>query len=29
MGGILGGFFTPTEAGVVAVLYIIAICIRR
>jgi tripartite ATP-independent transporter DctM subunit len=27
MGGILGGFFTPTEAGVVAVLYIVAICI--
>jgi tripartite ATP-independent transporter DctM subunit len=27
MGGILGGFFTPTEAGVVAVIYIVAICI--
>jgi C4-dicarboxylate transporter, DctM subunit len=27
MGGILGGFFTPTEAGVVAVLYIVLICI--
>jgi C4-dicarboxylate transporter, DctM subunit len=27
MGGILGGFFTPTEAGVVAALYIVAVCI--
>jgi tripartite ATP-independent transporter DctM subunit len=27
MGGILSGFFTPTEAGVVAVLYIIAVVI--
>jgi tripartite ATP-independent transporter DctM subunit len=27
MGGILGGFFTPTEAGVIAVLYILAVCI--
>ena len=27
MGGILGGFFTPTEAGVVALVYVIAIVI--
>ena len=27
MGGILGGFFTPTEAGVVAVLYILVVVI--
>jgi tripartite ATP-independent transporter DctM subunit len=27
MGGILSGFFTPTEAGVVAVLYILAVVI--
>jgi tripartite ATP-independent transporter DctM subunit len=27
MGGILSGFFTPTEAGVVAVLYILMVCI--
>ena len=27
MGGILSGFFTPTEAGVVAVLYIVAVVI--
>ena len=27
MGGILGGFFTPTEAGVVAVLYILLVVI--
>ena len=27
MGGILGGFFTPTEAGVVAALYIVFVCI--
>jgi tripartite ATP-independent transporter DctM subunit len=27
MGGILGGFFTPTEAGVVAVLYILLVAI--
>lgn len=27
MGGILSGIFTPTEAGVVAVLYILCVCI--
>jgi C4-dicarboxylate transporter, DctM subunit len=27
MGGILGGFFTPTEAGIVAVVYIVVVCI--